>query len=91
MDDLISRQAAIRAVEGWMDSLNPESKLYTAMRAAFNRSIHALELVPTADVVEVVRCKDCKWFYKTKKECGRSYQLPIVAPDFYCGYAERKI
>ena len=25
----------------------------------------ALQMTPTADVVEVVRCKDCKWFNKT--------------------------
>lgn len=28
-----------------------------------------LDTVPTADVQEVVRCKDCKWLNKTKMIC----------------------
>lgn len=49
-----------------------------------------LDPVPTADVVEVVRCKDCKWRYSTS-DC--IHWLPcmdiIYNHDFYCGYGER--
>jgi hypothetical protein len=44
---------------------------------------------PTADVVEVVRCKDCVY-------CGEHYNIchygvgRDVKPDHYCGYGERR-
>lgn len=51
---------------------------------------------PTADVVEVVRCKDCKYYkinpYGEESErmckCWGDY-LPTNADDF-CSYGERK-
>lgn len=39
-----------------------------------------------ADVVEVVRCKDCK--YKERKRCGLT-GYTVRAYD-YCSYGERK-
>lgn len=53
--------------------------------------VHAL---PTADVVEVVRCKDCIY----KEECGREVLVNEYDNDkavditgflFYCSYGER--
>lgn len=42
---------------------------------------------PTADVVEVVRCKDCtEW---DKEECECSHWYGFRAYDF-CSYGERK-
>lgn len=54
-----------------------------------------IEKQPTADVAEVVRCKECKYrgamlsvpkgvFYTCKK-----YLLPDCKPDDYCSYGER--
>lgn len=42
---------------------------------------------PTADVVEVVRCKDC-----AKRECCRTSTVWAVPPndDWYCADAERR-
>lgn len=49
---------------------------------------------PTVDAVEVVRCKDCKWFGKMDEldACNRIYGFTIapIMPDHYCGYGERK-
>ena len=48
-----------------------------------------IESVPTADVVEVVRCKDCTYCSEHYNIChygvGRD-----VKPDHYCGYGERR-
>lgn len=49
---------------------------------------------PTIDAVEVVRCKDCKYFYKTYDEpyCALWSRLDTELPketDF-CSWAERK-
>ena len=59
---------------------------------------HAKELIqriPAADVVEVVRCKDCVCGYKTQNgqiickflEAGNF--IPYVKPNDYCSYGER--
>ena len=42
---------------------------------------------PTADVVEIVRCKDCKW--KQGSECVRFADVRPFADD-YCSRAERR-
>ena len=50
--------------------------------------------IPTADVVEVVRCKDCKFY-----EIGKSYTpycnnvmnlFEEMNPNDFCSYGERK-
>lgn len=44
-----------------------------------------IEFAPTADVVEVVRCKDCKHWNK-----GDCYRLEMSMEDDFCSYGERK-
>lgn len=41
--------------------------------------------VPAADVVKVVRCKDCRWY----GQCFRNIRSEGNKPDDYCSYAER--
>lgn len=43
---------------------------------------------PTADVVEVVRCKDCKWYVAQKMKC-MLYEIHMVKND-YCSYGKRR-
>lgn len=57
---------------------------------------------PTADVVEVVRCKDCRFCGKYR-DCSRNYREHLgcdyygdgkvidVLPNHYCSYGERKV
>lgn len=48
---------------------------------------------PVADVVEVVRCSECKYFGKELKQGKHSclnYQLPYCLENDYCSYGERK-
>ena len=53
--------------------------------------LNVIEKMPSADVVEVVRCKDCK-FNKAKDEdkgvCG--LMVYVHNTDDYCSYGERK-
>lgn len=46
---------------------------------------------PTADVVEVVRCKDCKYFYQNGniKVC-KHWNCHSTTYDGYCSYGERR-
>lgn len=50
-------------------------------------------MLPTADVVEVVRCSECKYFGKELKQGKHSclnYQLPYCLGNDYCSYGERR-
>lgn len=54
----------------------------------------AIEQTPTADVVEVVRCKDCKyWVYEDDLGMFCSHWGSTLAEsqaDDFCSYGERK-
>ena len=56
----------------------------------------AILKIHTADVVEVVRCKDCKYFQpyegeEHKGDCGELIGLEsCVYEDDFCSYGERK-
>lgn len=48
---------------------------------------------PAADVVEVVRCSECKYFGRELKQGKHSclnYQLPYCLENDYCSYGERQ-
>jgi hypothetical protein len=45
---------------------------------------------PTADVVEVVRCKDCVNLYKGEFQSTCRYATYIYSMDDYCSHGERK-
>ena len=50
------------------------------------------EHIPIADVVEVVRCKDCEYFYKDGniKVC-KHWNCHSTTDDAYCSYAKIKV
>lgn len=53
-----------------------------------------LDEIPTADVVEVVRCKDCKHYENHKKKvfenCVRNDRFIPMSPYDFCSYGERR-
>ena len=69
-------------------------------RGIFGRIKEQLEAIPTADVVPVVRCKDCKHYKQSevdpsRKMCWRKdVDGWFVCYDFYptdfCSYGERR-
>ena len=73
MDELISRQVAIDAIrKDVMDGLNYES---------------ILKRLPSADAVEIVRCKDCKYY----NPIGVCIEMSsAVCEDSFCCWAERR-
>jgi hypothetical protein len=50
--------------------------------------ISAIEDAPKADVVEVVRCKDCQYNYHCG--CSHDFALHIMKDDDFCSYGVRK-
>lgn len=60
-----------------------------AYRQGWNDAIDAVvDNEPTADVVEVVRCKDCKYF--DTGYCGIPFIGKKVNSNHYCSFGERK-
>ena len=63
---------------------------------ALRQVISDIRHEPTADVVEVVRCKDCKFWQTDWKTSYDGYHYCsmvdiVVDGDFYCKDGERKI
>ena len=66
--------------------------------AVLHRYIKEIDLkdIPAADVVEVVRCRDCKHSYridgaKEEYDCAKISAFAKFFPgDHFCGYGERK-
>ena len=50
----------------------------------------SLQMTPAADVVEVVRCKDCKWFNKTGCAISIVDESDKPTENDYCSFAERR-
>lgn len=49
-----------------------------------------VEDASNADVVEVVRCKDCKNFIENPNDCISGYGLTGPEPMDFCPYGERR-
>ena len=56
---------------------------------ALRQVISDIRHEPTADVVEVVRCKDCKHWSKEFKACYIHDFCEIFQSDYYCASGER--
>lgn len=76
MAEYIEREALLEKMKNWHEKIS----LVTCVNS-----------IPTADVVPVVRCKDCKhlMFSDFYGECVVGH-LGIVKPDDFCSYGERK-
>lgn len=93
MDEYINKKELIDFIKDTRQRLSHDSKdFFTRDNMLLNFEQIASQM-PTADVVEVVRCKDCGHWHGIgfaenagwceKKECGTLYN------DF-CSYGERK-
>lgn len=87
MAEYINREALIQYMEDCKDE-NAFTLMATGYAYAF------IEDVPAADVVEVVRCKDCK-HRKTENcsmyvECDCGSQHTWECDNDFCSYGERR-
>lgn len=60
-------------------------------------AVEAIERMPEADVVEIVLCKDCKYYIDNecymsnlKRNGSNLGKIYYVKKDDYCSYGERK-
>lgn len=89
--DYIEREAALRTVADVQYMMYADEG-HKAEYAAVDVVFHPLETVPVADVVEVVRCKDCKHYKAYNRQCEHPDGLFLTVPaaDGYCSYGERR-
>ena len=86
MSDLISRQAAIDTLEGCQ-----QYKVSTEDYAVdYAQAKTELMMLPAADVVEVVRCKDCKYFEHNGYAEWCNGWDGITRKDSFCSFGERR-
>ena len=87
--EYIEREAAKSELLSWAVSLNHPEYLIK------DDALHIIDSIPAADVVEAVRCKDCKfrssWMMNRNLSyiCPKSGMFPNCENDF-CSYGERK-
>ena len=89
MDDTISRQAAIDAIERAKTVCSQYGEIYVAkLNAEMN-----IQILPSAEP-EIIHCRDCKHHSHDadygRDWCNRMSGVFRVKPDDYCSFAERK-
>ena len=95
--EYIEREAAIEALRKALDYCDDKldiGEFKNGCIGAIRDNIVDIGRVPAADVVEVVRCKDCTRFVENKAAyvtyCKRGLKNQYVKPDDFCSYRERK-
>lgn len=85
MAEYIERAAAVKPVLRMRRAENS---------VAQNRMLSIIQMdmlkLPAADVVPVVRCKDCKYNVGTKKCLNPDSFFAVPKDDDFCSYGERK-
>ena len=69
--------------------------LTTSMTVGYDHAIADVVVVvheqPTADMVEVVRCKDCRyWYPDTSENIGYCFEFMTSDKDGFCKWGERR-
>ena len=95
MAEYIDREKVIEEIYSWLDSVG--SIIIGKGLSSYGELIGCMQDVPTADVVEVVRCKDCKHFDKNKGYRDTKFSFSfcdkfhhnITTENDFCSYGER--
>ena len=90
----MSRYIDADVLSKYFDALEKHAEMEGLYNHAhlYNRCLRLVEETPTADVVEVVRCKDCVHFDRRSGTCnyfGYYTYSPDVDEDDFCSHGER--
>ena len=90
MAEYIEREAAFDAIT----DIAGKTSTHSAYEAVW-KSARTLKKIPAADVVPVVRCKDCKYAYINSFSAASGVALcsssaKVMQQDDFCSYGERK-
>ena len=95
MAEYIEREALKQSIRIMPRTTHPELVLYSSVQKVISDE-------PTADVVEVVRCKDCKWYQEGKLLAPNKFCFRLkhpkedrrigynYSPDDFCNFGEKR-
>ena len=75
--------------EAWYTKHNITEEDCGACFVGYSEVPRFIDNAPTADVVEVVRCKDCKWFHRIGCAIEISDKSDAPTDNDYCSFGER--
>ena len=87
MAEYIDKEKLLQKLSRMIDYCENDNKV-NALTALFQVGDAIMDCT-TADVVEVVRCKDCMVPHNQWTGCPKLNGL-VTSPDFYCSYGERR-
>ena len=85
MAEYIEREKLKYDLRNWIVDYEVNGEHETA--DCLRECIDLIDDTPTAEVVEIVRCKDCKWHDSVD---GPMRQCDITDDDDFCSYGERE-
>ena len=96
MAEYIEREALLAELQ---EEIDFETPMYTTeQNEYFNRGLKCalrdVKRQSTADVVEVVRCKDCRWYDRGLCNCDQWWnddRAVVIDDNDYCSYGWAKM
>ena len=91
-DEYIRREDAICLIKHYLDNppKNHSQLFISGMEDAYYRMLSNLNNFHSADVVQVIRCKDCKFRENDDFCTGRGFPYQLVPDDGFCDKGERE-
>lgn len=89
MAEYIDREAVKEIMQKYRCSDCTSEKSLDCPLCQLYRPFAEISQIPTADVVKVIRCKDCAVPHNRWTGCPKLNGL-VTSPEFYCSYGERK-
>ena len=80
---LLKKMLGLHSIPVYIGHVTDEDKMFETM-------VEVVEEQPTADVVPVVRCKDCKYYDVYHLECHNPHHNGIINCEGFCSYGERR-
>lgn len=87
MNDYIRRKDALDAI---CDNCEVDGEAESCQHKFTGCAYGRVFGVPTADVVELIRCRDCKYRLEDNFCTGRGWPKQMVADDGFCEKGKRK-
>ena len=93
MAEYIEREAISEEIRKYYYKNPPNFSYWEGFDRGLDRAQRAILDAPAADVAEVVRCKDCKYFGLNDENvpyCSNSFGLDDPEPNGFCNYRMEK-
>ncbi|MGN1175884.1 MAG: hypothetical protein ACI4S1_10540 [Roseburia sp.] len=86
----IDREKLLELINEDCKYKNPTNEYTRGCNEVCDWAIKTIKNISTADVVQIIQCKDCAVPHNQWTGCPKLNGL-VTPPDFYCSYGERKL